>query len=811
MTAVQGSITCLLPVRDGERDLPAWLESVAGFAHQVIALDDGSSDRTREILEGSRLVARTLVNPPRDTYEGWDDATNRQRLLDAAIDAGSEWVLFLDADERIDEDDGKALRAFAASDALPGCAYGIQMFRASGERVGADPTYVYRLFHAEPGQELSKETLHFNPIPASIPAALWIRTTIRARHLESPNRLEARRLKYAEADPENRWDPSRQVPLEPPARTVPWMPRPGAIPVLAVGAEGERATLASGEGSPLTCLVPVRNGDRDLPGWLNCVGVFADRVIALDDGSTDGTSEILAAHPLVAKVLRNERRDSYAGWNDAANRQRLLDAHLESDGGWAIFLDADESISADDGMALRQFVHGAADPSRAYGFRVYRMVDDEDHYDRARLWVYRLFKAEPGDAMPAEELHFVPVPTRVPRERWVRTTIRIKHLSSLTAERRESRLRKYEEADPDRRWQADYSGLVQAGAPPLRWAPRPEGMPVLADLPGAKAGSLDLAELAEDAPLLSAVVIARNNAGTIADTVRSVVAQECDASFEVIVAASGDDGTADVIRERFPQVIVVDVPEPGLPGAARNAGLEVARGEIVSFPGSHVELPPGSLQARMRAHEPGFSMVTGSIVNGRRSHSGWAGYFLDHSTALPERPSGELDAPPAHCSYTREALALVGGFPADVRAGEDTVVNRALWSLGHRAYRSQEIRLTHRNPCASPGRLVRHHFVRGRALGRILRSERSRRQALAFLRGYPKRRLRFMDENVERWGGELTPLYRRNRGLVFLGTWAATAGAAFEAITGGGTASASVPTPEGATGSSIRDLYRGGR
>jgi hypothetical protein len=44
-------------------------------------------------------------------------------------------------------------------------------------------------------------------------------------------------------------------------------------------------------------------------------------------------------------------------------------------------------------------------------------------------------------------------------------------------------------------------------------------------------------------------------------------------------------------------------------------------------------------------------MVTGTTLNGTRTRAGWASYFLDHSSVLPGRPSQELTAPPAHCSY----------------------------------------------------------------------------------------------------------------------------------------------------------------
>src|SRR5205823_9537803 len=129
-------------------------------------------------------------------------------------------------------------------------------------------------------------------------------------------------------------------------------------------------------------------------------------------------------------------------------------------------------------------------------------------------------------------------------------------------------------------------------------------------------------------------------------SVRAVVEQRCDQPFEVIVVTSGTDRTAEIVRDRFPDVTLVELPHPALPGEARNAGLAVARGDYVSFPGSHVELAQGSLAARLRAHRAGHPMVTGTTLNGTETAAGWASYFLDHSSVLPGRPSAPLPVPP---------------------------------------------------------------------------------------------------------------------------------------------------------------------
>ena len=650
------------------------------------------------------------------------------------------------------------------------------------------PRMVYRAFAWRQGLELPGQRFHFNPVPVSIPDEAYVPTTIRARHLASPERKSLRSEKYREADPTGDWGRDRPG-SAPASEVVAWHSRKPGLPVLFP--HGVRPDSLAWGGSPqthpkLACLLPVRNGEAELEGYLDSVRPFADAVLALDDGSTDRTAEILEGADGVEVVHTEPPRDSYAGWDDRRNRQILLDAARERGFDWVLYLDADERISPDDAVAVRSLIDVTADSEHAYGFRVFGMTGPGT-FDRAGLWVYRLFATSASGNLPDARLHLVPVPRSIEPEDLIRTTIRIQHFGGSTQARRLARARKYDEADPNREWQASYANLTREAGPDRQWRSRPDGLPLLADAHEGRGASLDLATIGWDAPALSAIVIARNNAATIEQTVRSVTEQVCDAPFEVIVAASGDDGTLDVVRRLFPDVIAVEVPEPGLPGMARNAGLAVARGEFVSFPGSHVELPPGSLQARIEAHERGYAMVTGSLLNGTTTRSGWASYFMDASGSLPGRPSSELAGPPARCSYVRDGLDEVGGFPEDVRAGEDTMVNNALWDRGFSAYRSQKVRLVHRSRCESPARLCAHHFTRGRALARIIQEDReapvrSRPSRIAFVARYLWRRLRDIEERVRLWGGPLRDEYRRARPLVVLGVLAATAGLALDLL-----------------------------
>lgn len=523
---------------------------------------------------------------------------------------------------------------------------------------------------------------------------------------------------------------------------------------------------AETNGHTLVCLLPVRNGARDLPGYLESAARFADAVVALDDGSTDETREILDRSPLVKIVLSNPRRESYHGWDDARNRQRVLDAAAALRPEWVVFLDADERISADDTAALRRLVETEAIEGVVYGFRGHRMIGDLEHYDRSSLWFYRLFAWREGQQLPTARLHFVPAPVDIPPDRWIRTTIRLQHLAGLDETRRAARYRKYQEADPECEHQASYRHLLDAPEALKTWRSRAPDEPLLRQAARHRRLALQLAARRDAGPddpprpALSAIVIAQNDRDRIGAVMEALVRQEVREPFEIILVDSGSDGTAELVRKRHPQVRIVSLPEPALPGRARNAGLRVARGRIVSFPGSHVVLPPGSLQHRIDAHARGFAMVTGSVENGTPTLSGWASYFLDHSESLPGRPSGPLSEAPSHCSYTGEALAEAGGFPEDRRVGEDTIVNRALFARGHSAGRHAPIRLTHRSPCRTPWRLLRHHHERGRGYGRILwerdgASLRLRvrlRRMLEIAGPYPVRRVGSVAKNSMRWG-----------------------------------------------------------
>jgi tetratricopeptide (TPR) repeat protein len=86
------TLTLSMIVRDAARDLPACVESVRGIADEIVIADTGSVDNTVEL---ARLLGARVISIP------WEDDFSRARNL-ALAEVHTDWVLALDADERLD-------------------------------------------------------------------------------------------------------------------------------------------------------------------------------------------------------------------------------------------------------------------------------------------------------------------------------------------------------------------------------------------------------------------------------------------------------------------------------------------------------------------------------------------------------------------------------------------------------------------------------------------------------------------------------------------------------------------------------------
>ncbi len=129
-------------VRNQEDALAETLASVRHFADEVIILDTGSSDRTPQVAQQFHAKLHRVA---------WDDsfATARNYCLTHTT---GDWVLWLDAGERIERADAGLLREFIDHNANPSAVYSLRVnVPAAEHHIGGEQIARVRLHPNRPG------------------------------------------------------------------------------------------------------------------------------------------------------------------------------------------------------------------------------------------------------------------------------------------------------------------------------------------------------------------------------------------------------------------------------------------------------------------------------------------------------------------------------------------------------------------------------------------------------------------------------------------------------------------------------------
>src|SRR4051812_10158073 len=233
--------------------------------------------------------------------------------------------------------------------------------------------------------------------------------------------------------------------------------------------------LRRGRSLRLVALLACRDEMRYLPGYVANVCPHVDGIVALDDGSSDGSTDFLAGRAEVVELIR--RPPDRPGWDEAGNYRALVEAALRQGADWAISLDADERLERDfRARAERVINRGERLGLSAYAVRLRDLWDSRERYRTDGLWAgkapQRLFKLRPDHAFDERPLHASKVPLQagsVPR-----ADLLVYHLRMLSPEDRQARRERYEELDPDLRWQPreGYAYLTDERGIELRRVPR---------------------------------------------------------------------------------------------------------------------------------------------------------------------------------------------------------------------------------------------------------------------------------------------------------------------------------------------------
>ena len=207
----------------------------------------------------------------------------------------------------------------------------------------------------------------------------------------------------------------------------------------------------------LLAVLAVRDEMRYLPGFLANVSPLVDGIVALDDGSTDGSGAFLQAHPRVLEVLRVPV--DRPQWDEVGNFKKLHAAALRHGADWIVALDADERLEKNfRDRAERVIRRGKRLGLSAFAMKLRELWDAPDMFRSDGLWgrkrVARLFAALPNHRFDHRPLHGVkaPLQARVAGH-FITADLRLYHLRTMRREDRQARRDRYKELDPGAFWQ----------------------------------------------------------------------------------------------------------------------------------------------------------------------------------------------------------------------------------------------------------------------------------------------------------------------------------------------------------------------
>jgi glycosyltransferase involved in cell wall biosynthesis len=172
---------------------------------------------------------------------------------------------------------------------------------------------------------------------------------------------------------------------------------------------------------------------------------------------------------------------------------------------------------------------------------------------------------------------------------------------------------------------------------------------------------------------VSAIIPTYNRRELLPRAIDSVLAQKTSSNVECIVVDDGsEDGTADLVKSRYPDVRLIEQSNRGV-SAARNVGINEASHDWVAFLDSDDEWMPNKLDSQLRhldecgllvSHTEEIWIRNGTRVNPHRKHAKRGGWIFQHCIPL-------CAISPSSVLMHRDVIDAVGEFDESLPACED--------------------------------------------------------------------------------------------------------------------------------------------
>ncbi|MFQ5944213.1 MAG: glycosyltransferase family 2 protein [Anaerolineales bacterium] len=231
-------------------------------------------------------------------------------------------------------------------------------------------------------------------------------------------------------------------------------------------------------------------------------------------------------------------------------------------------------------------------------------------------------------------------------------------------------------------------------------------------------------------PQVSIIIPAFQSERTIANCLRTMLAQSFEDHELIVIDSSPDELTGQIVRDEFPAVVYRHNAKRMLPYEARNRAIELAQGKLFAFADPDVYAHKTWLESLVAT----YLKLDGGVVAGAIACYGHKPIELGMHYGKFDKwlPGGDITpidiAATANMLCDRRALGSIGGFDGDSMLG-DTLMSWSLKELGTSIW-------------FDPNAIVEHHHFGG--WRSLLRERYDRGREFAHLRvqaeGWSKQR-----------------------------------------------------------------------
>jgi glycosyltransferase involved in cell wall biosynthesis len=448
-------------------------------------------------------------------------------------------------------------------------------------------------------------------------------------------------------------------------------------------------------------------------------------------------------------VAYDDRRSPAAFSNEPRRRALLIDRARELGATWVLAVDPDERFERGLATAIRLFTRERQRIVWQFNLREMFSLGE---YRIDGIWGVksqgRLFPVFDGTFCSEAPVHGAWF-EHIPGYSFLSTGFNLYHLKMINPERRAARRDLYSRLDPKQKYQSvGYDYLLDESRMELDAIPR--GRDFLpchteetdrslfkssgserSEAQSLPAAVTEPAWSAQDAPSrttsqlgqakisvgrlhaseseLAVVVIGLGAPDSLKDAVASL-REQCP-SPEIIVVNSGGGDAAGLLAEHLDDIMLIELEESVLVGAARNLGIKAACAPYIAFLAGDCRAEPGWVSARIEVHREGAPAVASVLTNSHPQNPiAGAAHLMTYGRRMPgvEQAQSALFG----ASYDRDLFEQYGLFSEALRVGEDSEFHKR-FRPPHQVRLVETVRTRHANPTSLLG-LFKDQYARGK-------------------------------------------------------------------------------------------------